>query len=156
WPGKITAGRTSDYLGYFPDIMTTIADATGTNAPADMDGISILPELIGGAAAGRKQTQHEYLYWEIGNWTAVRQGNLRAVQPAKGRKWELYDVASDPSESRDIAQEKPGILAKLTALAANAHEPVREGSFSRTDRKERDQRAKFGKQDEVVGPKAKQ
>ena len=48
-------------------------------------------------------------------------------------------------------------LAKLTALAAKAHEPVQEGTFSHTDRHERDRRAKFGKQDEpeVAMPKTK-
>ena len=44
---------------------------------------------------------------------------------------------------------------KLTALAAEAHEPVREGTFSRTDRHERDRRAKFGKQDEPEAPELK-
>ncbi len=148
WPGKIAPGRMSDHLGYFPDVMATVAEVTGAKAPADIDGISILPELIGEAAAGHKQVQHEYLYWEIGGWTAIRQGNWRAVKPAKKETWELYDLATDPSESKDLAATKPDILAKLTALATKAHEPVREGTFSRTDRHERDRRAKFGKQDE--------
>jgi hypothetical protein len=71
--------------------------------------------------------------------------------------WELYDLATDPSESKNLAAAKPDMLAKLTALATKAHEPVREGAFSRSDRHERDRRAKFGKQDEpdTSGPKAK-
>jgi len=43
----------------------------------------------------------------------------------------------------------------LTSLAEKAHEPVREGTFNRTDRHERDRRAKFGRQDEVDTPQAK-
>ena len=70
------------------------------------------------------------------------------MKPPKTEKWELYDLATDPSESPDLAAANPDILAKLTALAAEAHEPVREGTFSRTDRHERDRRAKFGKQDD--------
>jgi arylsulfatase A-like enzyme len=113
--------------------------------------------LIGPSAAGREQEQHEYLYWEILGWTAIRQGNWRAVKPPKTEKWELYDLATDPSESQDLAAANPDTLAKLTALAAVAHEPVREGTFSRTDRHERDRRAKFGKHDEPedAEPKAK-
>lgn len=148
WPGKIAPGRVTDHLGYFPDVMPTIAEVTGAKAPADLDGISILPTLIGEAAAGHAQKQHEYLYWEIGGWTAIRQGTWRAVKPAKSDLWELYDLATDPSESKNLAAAKPDMLAKLTALATKAHEPVREGTFSRTDRHERDRRAKFGKQDE--------
>jgi arylsulfatase A-like enzyme len=148
WPGKITPGRVSEHLGYFPDILPTIAEVTGAKAPADTDGLSILPELIGEAAAGRKQSQHEYLYWEMGGWTAIRQGTWRAVKPNKGPKWELYDLATDPSESKDLANGKPDVLAGLTALAAKAHEPVREGTFASTVRHERDRRAKFGKHDD--------
>jgi len=33
--------------------------------------------LFGARAAGHKQAQHDYLYWEIGGWTAIRQGNWR-------------------------------------------------------------------------------
>ncbi len=147
WPGKIMPGSTSDHLCYFPDVMPTVAEITGAEAPADLDGISILPELFGATTSGRKQRQHVFLYWEIGGWTAIRQGNWRAVHPPKG-EWELYDLASDPSESRDLAQQKPDVLAKLKTLASQAHEPAREGTFSRTDRHERDRRAKFGKHDD--------
>ena len=146
WPGKIAPGRVSEHLAYFPDLLPTIAEIAGAQSPADIDGISIVPELLG-EAAGRKQPQHEYLYWEINGWTAIRQGNWRAVQQPRGA-WELYDLAADPSESKSLAVEKPEILARLTALAAKAHEPVREGTFTTTERHERDRRAKFGKQDD--------
>jgi arylsulfatase A-like enzyme len=148
WPGKIAPGRVSEHLGYFPDVLPTIAEVAGATAPADIDGVSILPELVGEAAAGRKQAQHAYLYWEINGWTAIRQGSWRAVQPKASQPWELYDLSADPSESRDLAAMKPEILKRLTALAAKAHEPVREGTFTSTERHERDRRAKFGQQDE--------
>ncbi|MEQ1860815.1 MAG: arylsulfatase [Chthoniobacteraceae bacterium] len=148
WPGKIAPGRVSDYLGYFPDMLPTIAEVAGAAAPADVDGLSILPELIGESAAGRKQVQHEYLYWEISGWTAIRQGTWRAVKPKPNAAWELYDLTADPSESKNLADAKPEVLAKLTALATKAHEPVREGTFTSTERHERDRRAKFGKQDD--------
>jgi len=145
WPGKIAPGGVSDHLGYFPDIMPTIAEATGAKAPADTDGLSLLPTFLGQKPA---QKQHEYLYWEISGWTAIRQGHWRAVKPAKTQVWELYDLAADPAESKDLASAQPEVLAKLTALAEKAHEPVREGSFSDTAMHERDRRAKFGKQDD--------
>lgn len=150
WPGRIAPGRVSDFLGYFPDMLPTVAEVTGATAPADVDGLSFVPELIGEQAAGRPQAQHEYLYWEIGGWTAIRQENWRAVRPKPNAGWELYNLASDPGESKDLADAKPDVLARLTALATQAHEPVREGAFSRTDRHERDRRAKFGRQDETA------
>jgi arylsulfatase A-like enzyme len=155
WPGKIAPGRVSEHLGYFPDLLPTIAEITGATAPADIDGISIVPELLGAAAAGRPQPQHEYLYWEINGWTAIRQGQWRAVRPRPNQAWELYDLASDPSESKDLSAAQPDTLPRLIALAEKAHEPVREGTFTSTDRHERDRRAKFGKQDEPNAPELK-
>jgi arylsulfatase A-like enzyme len=149
WPGKIAPGQVSDHLGYFPDILPTIADVTGSTPPADIDGISILPTLIGEEAAGHPQRQHEYLYWEIGGWTAIRQGDWRAVRPKSGGDWELYDLSTDPSESNDLAAQHPDVLAKLKDLAAAAHEPAVEGTFSTTERHERDRRAKYGKHDDT-------
>lgn len=151
WPGKVPPGRTSDYLGYFPDILPTLAEITGAKAPAAIDGISLVPELIGASAAGRKQAEHHYLYWEINGWTALRQGDWRVVRQPKGKAWELYNLVQDPSEAKDVGQAHPAKLASLIALAEKAHEPAREGTFSRTDRHQRDRRAKFGKQDEVPG-----
>ncbi|MBL9200135.1 MAG: arylsulfatase [Opitutaceae bacterium] len=145
WPGKIPPGSRTDLLAYFPDIMPTLAAATGATLPAGVDGVSLLPTLLGRPG---EQKIHDYLYWEINGWTAIRQGTWRAVKPANARGWELYDLADDPSESRDVAAAQPAVLAKLTALAAAAHEPVREGTFARTDLHERDRRAKFGKQDD--------
>lgn len=144
WPGKIAPGRVSDLLFYFPDVLPTIAEVTGAKAPADIDGISILPELIGEAAAGRKQPQHEYLYWEFTGQTAVRMGSWKAIQPKKDGAWELYDLNTDISESKDLASANPDVLAKLQGFAKAAHSPAVEGTFASTEMHERDRAAKFG------------
>ncbi|MCB1091959.1 MAG: sulfatase-like hydrolase/transferase, partial [Verrucomicrobiae bacterium] len=147
WPGRIAPGSVSDFLGYFPDLLPTIAELSGAKAPADIDGVSFLPTLTGQG----EQKRHDFLYWEMGNQAAIRQGDWRAV---KGNKsgWELYDLAADPSESKNLAADRPEELAKLVSLAEKAHAPAVEGSFSRTDRHERDRRAKTGQQDNPDAP----
>lgn len=143
WPGKIAPGRVSELLWYFPDVLPTIAEVTGAPAPADVDGISIVPELLG-SLSGQKQRTHEYLYWELLGQTAVRMGNWKAVQPKTNAAWELYDLARDASETKDLADTEPGILQQLVAHAKAAHQPAIEGTFTSTELHERDRAAKFG------------
>ncbi len=144
WPGRIAPGRVSNHLWYFPDILPTIAELCGAPLPPDIDGLSLVPELLGAAAAGRPQAQHKYLYWEFVGQVAVREGNWKAIQPKAGAPWELYDLARDVSERNDLAARHPEVLARLQGLAREAHTPVVEGTFTSTELHERDRAAKFG------------
>lgn len=144
WPGKIAPGRVSELPWYFPDLMPTFAEITGAKVPADTDGISILPELIGEAAAGRKQVRHEYFYWEFVGQTAVRSGEWKAIQPKPSAAWELYNLRNDVSESKNLAEARPDVLTRLQGHAKAAHTPVAEGTFASTALHERDRAAKFG------------
>jgi len=144
WPGKIKPARVSDFLFYQPDVLATLAELTGAKAPADTDGLSFLPELIGSQAAGREQQQHEFLYWEFVAQTAVRMGKWKAIQPKKNGAWELYDLDADISEKNDIAAKHSDILARMKQFAEQSHEPVRPGTFETRTRHERDRKAKWG------------
>ena len=108
WPGHIPAGRVSEHLGYFPDLLPTFAELAGAENPKNLDGISIVPELLGEQVAGRKQPQHRYLYWESGANMAVRMGDWKAVDPGGKKKgWELYDLGKDISETANVAAQHP-------------------------------------------------
>jgi len=144
WPGHIKPGRVSDLLWYFPDVLPTLAELAGGDPPKDIDGISIVPELIGEKAAGRKQKLHEYLYWEIGRQKAVRMGHWKAIDPGGKGNWELYDLKTDIEEKTDLADKKPDVLAKMKAFAKQAHQPAVEGTFHNRDLHEKDRRAKYG------------
>ena len=128
WPGRIKGGRVSDHLGYFPDIMPTLAELSGAACPAGTDGLSMVPELLGEDAAGRKQAEHKYLYWEDGGQVAVRQGTWKAVRPGRQKAaWELYDLAADVGETANVADRHPDTLAAMTRLAEEAHTPIQPG-----------------------------
>lgn len=144
WPGKIAAGQVSDLLWYFPDVMPTVAELTGATTPKDIDGLSIVPELLGEAAAGRKQARHEYLYWEIGQQTAVRMGHWKAIRPKSNAPWELYDLSTDISETTSVADSRSEVLKRLVEFAVEAHEPAVEGTFHDREIHERDRQAKWG------------
>ncbi len=144
WPGQIKPGRVSDLCWYFADVLPTLAELAGAKAPDDIDGLSIVPELLGEDVAGRKQAKHEFLYWELGQQTAVRMGQFKAIRPRRNRPWELYDLTRDVSEKNDIASDHKDVLAKMTSFAEQAHEPAREGVFHDREIHEKDRRAKWG------------
>ena len=143
WPGRISPG-VSHHRWYFPDVLPTLAELAGANPPADIDGVSILPTLIGAEAAGRPQEQHEFLYWELGQRTAVRMHDWKLHRGGKNRAWELYDLKTDPSETKDVAAAHPKIVARMSGFAARAHTPAVEGEFGDRTLHERDRAAKFG------------
>jgi arylsulfatase A-like enzyme len=143
WPGKIRGGRVSELLCYFHDLLPTLAELTGAPCPKDLDGLSLLPELLGETAVGHKQEQHEYLYWEFNGWAAVRMGNWKAVRPPKATAWELYDLAKDLGETHNLAEQRPEILAKMKAYAEQAHTPLRPGDIYDKALVDKDRRLKL-------------
>ncbi|MFQ5811206.1 MAG: arylsulfatase, partial [Armatimonadota bacterium] len=75
WPGKIEAGAVSEHVSAFWDVLPTFAELAGGEPPADIDGISMAPTLLG---RSDEQKQHEYLYWEHKGAQAVRLGDWKA------------------------------------------------------------------------------
>ena len=128
-PFIITCGShltpgTSDYAGQFVDIMPTLAEIAGVKAPKN-DGISLVPTMT-----GRKQPQHEYLYWEFpgGNgWLAVRCGEWKGLvrDVHKGNSdMELYNLKTDSLETTNLAAEHPGIVEKMWGYIQESHVKV--------------------------------
>ncbi len=157
WPGKIEAGRVSGLMFYQPDIFPTLTELAAAKNPHDLDGLSILPELLGSDTVGRVQKTHEMFYWEFRNQNAVAMDRWKAIQPAKDAAWELYDLATDTSETRDLAVRHPGVLQKMRAFAESAHAEVRPGTYSdpKRTKHERDRWAKWATSGEAPPPRKK-
>ena len=130
WPGKIKAGSVSDHAWAFWDFLPTAAELAGAKGPPDVDGISIVPALL-----GKPQKQHEYLYWEFhegASKQAVRMGDWKAVRRGPKRRIELYDLKTDIGEADDVAAKHPDVVAKAEAILKTArteskHWPIRDG-----------------------------
>ncbi len=132
WPGKVEEGSESDHVSAFWDIMPTFGEIAGAGISGDIDGISFLPELL-----GKKQKQHEYLYWEFheqGGKTAIRMGNWKAVKLNVDKTpqgvTELYDLSKDISETNNVAKANPEIVKKMEELMLQAHKPSEVFPFS--------------------------
>jgi arylsulfatase A-like enzyme len=123
WPGTIPAGKVNDHVGWFADVLPTLAELAGVKVSDKLDGISLVPTLLG---RHHEQPQHQYLYWEfyeLGGAQAVRYGNWKAVCKPFGGKLELYDLKNDPTESRDLAEQHPQLVAQLRQFMQQAHTP---------------------------------
>ena len=121
WPGRIPAGVVSDTVWYYADFLLTVADVVGVEAPDDVDGVSILPALLGEP----QDLTDRFVYWEFygrGFQQAVRQGDWKAVRPPTDRGLDeplaLYDLSSDISEARDIAAGHPDVVAAMEEFLA--------------------------------------
>jgi arylsulfatase A-like enzyme len=126
WPGRIQPGTSSEQSAAFYDIMATCADAAGIDAPAGTDGHSILPMM-----QGRESIQHEHLYWELQvsneaeNFRqGVRLGDWKGIRYGVGAPLELYNLVSDPQETRDVADEHPERLDAIERLMQSESHPV--------------------------------
>jgi arylsulfatase A len=124
WPGKIPAGKTSELPSVQYDIMATFADIAGIKAPAN-DGISLLPEMTG---KHKQQAGRKYIYFEYpekGGAVAIRMGNWKAIKNGLKKNpdaaWELYDLATNKSEERDVASAHQDLLPTFDAIVKKEH-----------------------------------
>ena len=119
WPARIKTGRVSSQVCAFWDFLPTAADIGMVKSPDKLDGISMLPALL-----GRPQTrQHDFLYWEFherGFQQAVRMGQWKAVRPQAGEPLELYDLKTDLGEKTNVAQQHPEVVDKIETYLKTA------------------------------------
>ena len=125
WPGTIASNTTSDHISAFWDFLPAACDVAGIAPPADVDGISYLPELT-----GKDQKEHEYLYWEFpenGYQVAVRKGKWKAIkrnmQENPDASIELYNLSEDLGEENNIADQHPEIIEEMKAIMEKARTP---------------------------------
>lgn len=110
WEGVIPAGRTVEQPVIQLDILTTAVTAAGGTLPADrtIDGKDILPLLSGRSSA----PAHEALFWRYGDPKAVREGNWKLLKTLDEPS-QLYDLAADIGETKDLAAKHPDVVQRL-------------------------------------------
>lgn len=124
WPGVIAAGRTEPTPVTTVDFYPTFLEIAGIRPPADLrlDGLSFVSLLCGLAAPARRD-----LFWHFPHYHpaglepsgAVRSGDWKLIEfyerslTGTGRPPELYDLRSDPGESRNLATIQPEKAAEL-------------------------------------------
>ncbi len=119
WPAAIHArGQITRQVGHAIDVLPTLLELAGAAYPEIYEseptvgppGASLVPIL-----RGLKRDPHDFLFWEhIGN-KAIRQGDWKLVAEHRG-PWELYHLAVDRGETRDLSAEHPEKVEKLARL----------------------------------------
>lgn len=118
WPQGIAArGELCHQPGHVIDLLATCLDVSGAHYPLQADGhqvpppagTSLWPAMRGEELPGRA------LFFEHEGNRAVRAGRHKLVARGKTGPWELYDLAADRSETRDLAAAHPELVAELAA-----------------------------------------
>ena len=123
WKGRVPEGRKSDAVWGFDDLMVTLCDLAETTPPVGVDGVSVVPEILGETGGETRR----YRYWETprpaGLVQAVRMDHWKGVRPEPDAAVELYDLASDIGERVDVAEKYPEVVATIEQYMSEAHVP---------------------------------
>jgi arylsulfatase len=112
-------------LMHVADLMPTLLEVAGASYPKTHEGREV-PPLIGkswnrmlAGQAESPRTGEDYLGWEIFGNRAVRQGDWKIrweYKPLGKGEWELFNLAIDPAERKDLAAERPDKLKAMLVL----------------------------------------
>jgi arylsulfatase A-like enzyme len=115
WKGKLPAGKVYDFPVMNLDVLPTLVTAAGGQVePAwKLDGVDLLPYVMG----ANKARPHETMYWRYGPQWGIRHGDMKLVVSKGGSgQPELYDLANDRNETKDLASAQPEKARQLQVL----------------------------------------
>jgi arylsulfatase len=122
---KRPQGSINHAVAHVADLMPTLLDVAGSSYPKTSQGRD-LPPLIGKSwttlltgKADTVRTDQDHLAWEVFGNRAVRQSEWKLrwqIKPYGKSDWELFNVAKDPAERRDLAAQNPEKVKALMAV----------------------------------------
>ncbi len=126
WPDRIEPGRIDDIAAHI-DLVPTLLEAVGVEGPADvgLDGISLLARMEGRDASLPERTL--YIQSHRGNVPQLYRNfaaigsKYKLLQPLSfsdkmppDAELQLYDLDSDPGESKDLSSELPEVVDRMS------------------------------------------
>ncbi len=127
WPGlKTEPGSVTDQPAHLIDVMASCVELAGAEYPSEFEGRKIEP-LQGKSLlpifAGQRRRPHDWLYFQFATNRAIRSGDHKLVA-AKDGTWELYDLATDRSELRNLVDRSPQLATELQRLWYHVAEEI--------------------------------
>jgi N-acetylgalactosamine-6-sulfatase len=115
WPGKIPAGKVdkSNFLSAV-DLLPTFCELGGLTLPVDYrpDGISQISALMG----KEKGTREKPLFWRMSHGYAMVHKQWKLVSDRKFSTFELFDLVTDPLESKDLSKLNNEVTQNLIGM----------------------------------------
>jgi arylsulfatase A-like enzyme len=96
-------------------MLPTFCDMAGVKTPDGLDGISMLPTLLG---KSDKQKQHEYLFWVYTGTRTVRKGKWKAI--GWPPRFKLYNLEEDIGETTDLYAKYPEVAKDIKRIMIEA------------------------------------
>lgn len=121
WQKKVPTGKENSFPFAFWDYLPTFAELLKLKTPSGTDGISILPAIMD--KKGQKERDYFYFeFQELGGRQAVIKGDwkLLHLDIRKGGRFELYNLASDPSENHNLIDLFPRKATELKEIMKSA------------------------------------
>jgi arylsulfatase A len=122
WPGRIAPGTVDARPVIGSDFFPTVCAIAGVDAPKDrtIDGVDVGPILRGASEGPARKSP---LYWRLAMAPdpmkmALREGDWKILSDEKLTRFELYDLASDPTESKDRSASDPDVFERMKARLA--------------------------------------
>jgi arylsulfatase A len=127
WPGKVKPGSVSGEPVNGTDILPTLCAMAAVPVPTDrpIDGTSILPLFT-----GEKLDRRMPLYWRYDKalskpfTVAMRQGDWKILADNEMTQFELYNLAEDIAEQRNLAESQPQRLEAMKEILAKLHAEI--------------------------------
>ncbi len=110
WPGAVRAGSDEPHFVQNLDVAQTFLEIAGVEAPADMQGRSLVPLLRGTPPADWRESVY-YHYWEnpgahnVPRHYGVRTQRHKLIRYYQLDAWELFDLERDPHECKSVYGE---------------------------------------------------
>lgn len=117
-PGITSPGRTTDQPAVSMDFFTTALNLAGIEHHPN-DGINLVPLLTGEKATGRETLFWHFPHYHGSAWkpgSALRQGDWKLVVHYESNRTELFNLADDPGEKTNLAENMPGKTTEIKEL----------------------------------------
>jgi arylsulfatase A-like enzyme len=111
WPARIKVGQVTDIPCSTSDYFPTILDILGFKMygqPEPVDGVSLLPLF-----KGKMKKRPRPIGFQSAKQLSLTDNRYKIYSPDKGKTFMLFDLIEDPSETRDLAAQKPNILKSM-------------------------------------------